>query len=70
MAALPAPLPIILVVSSWANISLYTLEIVLCVRYFMRPSRPLAHRIAVSVMLFADNRMYDLNKHGMCASRF
>ncbi|KAF7368373.1 hypothetical protein MVEN_00159000 [Mycena venus] len=55
MAAPPVAFLIVLIVSSWANVSLYTLEIVLCIRYFMRPSRPLAHRIAVGVMLLADS---------------
>ncbi|KAJ7930952.1 hypothetical protein B0H13DRAFT_2651662 [Mycena leptocephala] len=45
---------IIIVVSSWVNIALYTLELVLCARYFARPSRPLAHKIGVGVLVFFD----------------
>jgi hypothetical protein len=42
------------VLSSWLNIALYTLEIVLCWRYFGRPNRPLAHKIGVGLMVLAD----------------
>ncbi|KAJ6502699.1 hypothetical protein C8R47DRAFT_213345 [Mycena vitilis] len=45
---------IILLVSSWLNIVLYTFELVLCFRYFARPSRPLVHKIGVGALVFAD----------------
>ncbi|KAJ7872209.1 hypothetical protein B0H13DRAFT_2669462 [Mycena leptocephala] len=50
----PSELLIIIVLSSWLNIALYTLEIVLCWRYFGRPNRPLAHKIGVGLMVLAD----------------
>ncbi|KAJ6537002.1 hypothetical protein B0H19DRAFT_1182351 [Mycena capillaripes] len=45
---------LIMVVSSWLNIALYTLEIVLCCRYFARPSRPLVHKIGVATLIVFD----------------
>ncbi|KAJ7729459.1 hypothetical protein B0H16DRAFT_1586798 [Mycena metata] len=45
---------ILTLVSSWVNFSLYTAEILLCFRYFSRPSRPLSHKIAVGTLIFAD----------------
>ncbi|KAJ7677126.1 hypothetical protein DFH06DRAFT_618942 [Mycena polygramma] len=45
---------LILVISSWVNIALYTSELVLCGRYFGRPSRPLVHKIGVALLVFAD----------------
>ncbi|KAJ7891090.1 hypothetical protein B0H13DRAFT_2665875 [Mycena leptocephala] len=50
----PSELLIIIVLSSWLNIALYTLEIVLCWRYFGRPNRPLVHKIGVGLMVLAD----------------
>ncbi|KAJ7069323.1 hypothetical protein C8F01DRAFT_512176 [Mycena amicta] len=40
--------------SSWINMMLYMLEIVLCFRYFQRRGRPLGHRIGVGAMLVFD----------------
>jgi hypothetical protein len=40
--------------SSWLNISLYTLELVLCRRYFLRPNRPLLYRVGVGALIFFD----------------
>jgi hypothetical protein len=40
--------------SSWVNIALYTIELLLCARYFARPSRTRVHRMAVGVMIFFD----------------
>ncbi|KAJ6502689.1 hypothetical protein C8R47DRAFT_1316698 [Mycena vitilis] len=45
---------LILVISSWVNIALFTSELVLCGRYFARPSRPLVHKIGVALLVFAD----------------
>ncbi|KAJ7511997.1 hypothetical protein B0H11DRAFT_2268910 [Mycena galericulata] len=45
---------ILSLVSSWINVALYTLELTLCRRYFLRPSRPLVHRIGVWLLLFFD----------------
>ncbi|KAJ7027095.1 hypothetical protein C8F04DRAFT_1294952 [Mycena alexandri] len=45
---------ILILVSSWLNFSLYTAELLLCIRYFARPSRPLSHKIAVGILIFAD----------------
>ncbi|KAJ7729460.1 hypothetical protein B0H16DRAFT_1893862 [Mycena metata] len=45
---------ILALVSSWVNFSLYTAEILLCFRYFSRPSRPLSHKIAVGILISAD----------------
>ncbi|KAJ6486285.1 hypothetical protein DFH09DRAFT_1210607 [Mycena vulgaris] len=40
--------------SSWVNMLLYTLELVVCVRYFQRSSRPLPHKIGVGAMVLCD----------------
>ncbi|KAJ6529430.1 hypothetical protein DFH09DRAFT_1185098 [Mycena vulgaris] len=40
--------------SSWVNMMLYTLELVVCVRYFQRSSRPLPHKIGVGAMVLCD----------------
>ncbi|KAF7314522.1 hypothetical protein MKEN_00925300 [Mycena kentingensis (nom. inval.)] len=40
--------------SSWVNMMLYMLEIVLCMRYLQRPGRPRSHRIGVALMLLFD----------------
>ncbi|KAJ7239399.1 hypothetical protein B0H12DRAFT_1136193 [Mycena haematopus] len=45
---------LILVLASWLNIALYTVEIILCLRYFQRPARPLIHKIGVGLLVFAD----------------
>ncbi|KAF8151252.1 hypothetical protein K438DRAFT_1988246 [Mycena galopus ATCC 62051] len=45
---------LVLVLASWLNIVLYTLEIVLCLRYFERPARPLIHKIGVGLLVLAD----------------
>ncbi|KAJ7179031.1 hypothetical protein C8R46DRAFT_1072250 [Mycena filopes] len=47
-----APIP--LVVSSWLNFALYTIEIILCGLYLSRPSRPTVSRIAICVLVLAD----------------
>ncbi|KAJ7741392.1 hypothetical protein B0H16DRAFT_1035031 [Mycena metata] len=40
--------------SSWVNMMLYMLEIVMCFRYFQRSARPLPHKIGVGAMVFFD----------------
>ncbi|KAJ6540855.1 hypothetical protein DFH09DRAFT_1175454, partial [Mycena vulgaris] len=45
---------VLLLASSWLNISLYTLELVLARRYFQRPNRPLPYQIAVGTLVFFD----------------
>ncbi|KAJ6536265.1 hypothetical protein B0H19DRAFT_383485 [Mycena capillaripes] len=45
---------LIMVISSWLNVALYTLELVLCARYFARPSRPFIHKIGVACLVLAD----------------
>ncbi|KAJ7101661.1 hypothetical protein C8R44DRAFT_988336 [Mycena epipterygia] len=45
---------VVLLASSWLNISLYTLELVLCRRYFLRPNRPLFYRVGVGAFIFFD----------------
>ncbi|KAJ6464842.1 hypothetical protein C8R45DRAFT_1023356 [Mycena sanguinolenta] len=45
---------LIIVISSWLNIGLYACELILCARYFARPSRPLTHKIGVGVLVFFD----------------
>ncbi|KAF8194831.1 hypothetical protein K438DRAFT_809294 [Mycena galopus ATCC 62051] len=45
---------IVLMVASWVNVSLYTVELVLCGQYFMRPGRLLVYRIAAGIMIIAD----------------
>ncbi|KAJ6601931.1 hypothetical protein DFH09DRAFT_1126117 [Mycena vulgaris] len=40
--------------SSWVNMMLYTLELVVCLRYFQRSSRPLPHKIGVGAMVLCD----------------
>ncbi|KAJ7206938.1 hypothetical protein B0H12DRAFT_442077 [Mycena haematopus] len=44
----------LLLASSWLNVCLYTLELVLCYRYFQRPNRPLFHKGCVSALIFFD----------------
>ncbi|KAJ6489073.1 hypothetical protein C8R45DRAFT_993562 [Mycena sanguinolenta] len=50
----PQEVLLILVLSSWLNVALYTLEIVFCLRYFERPARPLIHKIGVGLLVLAD----------------
>ncbi|KAJ7836840.1 hypothetical protein B0H13DRAFT_2368532 [Mycena leptocephala] len=45
---------VVLLASSWLNVSLYTLELVLCRRYFLRPNRPLLYRVGVGALIFFD----------------
>jgi hypothetical protein len=41
--------------SSWANMMLYMLEIVMCLRYFQRNTfRPLSHKIGVGAIILFD----------------
>ncbi|KAJ7110924.1 hypothetical protein C8R44DRAFT_799734, partial [Mycena epipterygia] len=40
--------------SSWLNAMLYMLELVMCLRYFQRSSRPLPHKIGVGAMVLFD----------------
>ncbi|KAJ7616736.1 hypothetical protein B0H17DRAFT_1220211 [Mycena rosella] len=40
--------------SSWVNMVLYALELVVCLRYFQRSSRPLPHKIGVGAMVLCD----------------
>ncbi|KAJ7094223.1 hypothetical protein C8R43DRAFT_1244543 [Mycena crocata] len=44
----------LILVASWVNISLYMLEILLAIRYFMRPNRPLLHRVGVATIVLFD----------------
>ncbi|KAJ6534203.1 hypothetical protein B0H19DRAFT_1185524 [Mycena capillaripes] len=47
---------VILLVSSWINVALYTLELVLAARYFaLPPPSSLGHKIAVVCLLCADS---------------
>ncbi|KAF8211105.1 hypothetical protein K438DRAFT_105113 [Mycena galopus ATCC 62051] len=43
-----------LVASSWLNVALYTLELVLCGHYFARPSRPFLNKTGIAIMALAD----------------
>ncbi|KAJ7881768.1 hypothetical protein B0H14DRAFT_2704652 [Mycena olivaceomarginata] len=45
---------VLLLAASWLNVSLYTLELVLCRRYFQRPNRPFLYRLGVSALIFFD----------------
>jgi len=40
--------------ASWLNVSLYTLELVLCLRYFQRPNRPFFYKAGVTALVFFD----------------
>ncbi|KAJ7907216.1 hypothetical protein B0H13DRAFT_699043 [Mycena leptocephala] len=44
-----------LLVSSWVNIALYTLELVLCAVYLTRSSRPSIHKLGVVGLVFIDS---------------
>ncbi|KAF7342449.1 hypothetical protein MVEN_01834100 [Mycena venus] len=57
---------LIMVLSSWLNVALYTLELVLCWRYFTRPSRPLIHKIGVAVLVFFDSVCTVAGGVGVC----
>ncbi|KAJ6508225.1 hypothetical protein C8R45DRAFT_1089428 [Mycena sanguinolenta] len=43
-----------ILIASWINLSLYTLEIILAIKYFQRPKRPLWHKIGVASLVIAD----------------
>ncbi|KAF7355834.1 hypothetical protein MVEN_00911700 [Mycena venus] len=43
-----------LLASTWINSMLYTLELVLAVRYFQHSSRPLLHRVGIGAILASD----------------
>ncbi|KAJ7142657.1 hypothetical protein C8R44DRAFT_865978 [Mycena epipterygia] len=45
---------VLLLSSSYLNVSLYTLELVLCRRYFERPNRPRLYKLGVTALLFFD----------------
>ncbi|KAK7045154.1 hypothetical protein R3P38DRAFT_3259165 [Favolaschia claudopus] len=40
--------------ASWLNVALYTAELMLCYKYFRRPSRPFVHRLGVATLALAD----------------
>ncbi|KAJ7250078.1 hypothetical protein B0H12DRAFT_1121469 [Mycena haematopus] len=44
----------IMLIASWVNLSFYSLEILLAIRYFRRPKRPLWHKIGVATIVVAD----------------
>ncbi|KAJ7028914.1 hypothetical protein C8F04DRAFT_1117818 [Mycena alexandri] len=44
----------LLLASSWLNVGLYTLELVLCWRYFQRPNRPFVYKLGVGALVFFD----------------
>ncbi|KAJ6462800.1 hypothetical protein C8R47DRAFT_1239730 [Mycena vitilis] len=45
---------ILILAASWLNVALFTLELVLCRRYFQRPNRPLIYKAGVSALIFFD----------------
>ncbi|KAJ7020743.1 hypothetical protein C8F04DRAFT_1274580 [Mycena alexandri] len=45
---------VLLLASSWLNVGLYTLELVLCWRYFQRPNRPFVYKLGVGALIFFD----------------
>ncbi|KAJ7728468.1 hypothetical protein B0H16DRAFT_241199 [Mycena metata] len=45
---------VLLLASSWLNVGLYTLELVLCWRYFQRPNRPFLYKLGVGALIFFD----------------
>jgi len=45
---------VLLLAASWLNVSLYTLELVLCRRYFQRPNRPFFYRLGVGALILFD----------------
>lgn len=53
---MPILIPVVstLLVSSWVNVALYTLELVLCGLYFARSSRPFVHKLGVVGLVFVD----------------
>ncbi|KAJ6548751.1 hypothetical protein B0H19DRAFT_193208 [Mycena capillaripes] len=53
-ASIDTTTTILLLASSWLNVALYTLELVLCRRYFQRPNRPFFYKLGVSALLFFD----------------
>ncbi|KAK7022192.1 hypothetical protein R3P38DRAFT_2959899 [Favolaschia claudopus] len=44
----------ITLVASWVNLSFYILEIILAIKYFHRPNRPLWNKIGVGALIFSD----------------
>ncbi|KAJ7249795.1 hypothetical protein B0H12DRAFT_690823 [Mycena haematopus] len=50
----PESIDLMILFASWLNVALYTVELLLCIRYFGRPSRPLVHKIGVGVLIFVD----------------
>ncbi|KAJ7657147.1 hypothetical protein B0H17DRAFT_1097782 [Mycena rosella] len=46
--------PSLLMASSYLNVGFYTLELVLCRRYFKRPNRPLLYKSGVAALIFFD----------------
>ncbi|KAF8186088.1 hypothetical protein K438DRAFT_1973461 [Mycena galopus ATCC 62051] len=45
---------VLLLASSYLNVCLFTLELVLCWRYFERPNRPHYYKLGVAAILFLD----------------
>ncbi|KAF7355912.1 hypothetical protein MVEN_00920200 [Mycena venus] len=45
---------VLLLAASWLNVSLYTLELVLCRRYFKRPNRPFLYKAGVLLLILFD----------------
>ncbi|KAJ7609741.1 hypothetical protein DFH06DRAFT_176694 [Mycena polygramma] len=45
---------ILLLAASWLNVALFTLELVLCRRYFQRPNRPFIYKAGVGALIFFD----------------
>ncbi|KAJ7440521.1 hypothetical protein B0H11DRAFT_2099422 [Mycena galericulata] len=54
MAFLASGILVVLLASSWVNMGLYTLELVLCAQYFRRPSRPWVYKTGVGILIFFD----------------
>ncbi|KAJ7500886.1 hypothetical protein B0H11DRAFT_1994795 [Mycena galericulata] len=46
---------VVLLASSWVNMGLYTFELLLCIHYFRRLSRPAVYKIGVGIMVFFDS---------------
>ncbi|KAJ7302961.1 hypothetical protein DFH08DRAFT_945425 [Mycena albidolilacea] len=54
MAVIGAVSLIPMMASSWVNVALYAVELVLCGQYFARPFRPLINKIGLGIMVLAD----------------
>ncbi|KAJ7477994.1 hypothetical protein B0H11DRAFT_2234325 [Mycena galericulata] len=54
MGFLAIGIVVVLLAASWVNMALYTFELVLCVQYFRRPSRPWAYRTGVGLLVLFD----------------